>query len=96
MNRFPHSETMEIISINNNNLTDADGAVKNIREKFPNLRSVSTLRNPMNPGIQSPEYSNYRQKFYQISSLKFLDGIDIKSTEKKTKIDMWEKPKEED
>ena len=80
LENFPIMPSLENISLNSNNIADATAFVNQCKDKFPNLYAVNTLRNPMNPGINSMNYVKYKSTIKQIPTLKMLDGMDINQT----------------
>ena len=78
LENFPSLPQLETLSINNNNLMNVNILIKNINSKFPKIKSLNTLRNPMNPGLNDIiEYKKFKTFLTQITYLEMVDGMKI-------------------
>ena len=78
INNFPYFPSCHTLSLSNNNIRDINSFINSARTKFPKLRSVNTLTNPMNPGINNPQgYHQYQNYMKQIPDLLELDWMNI-------------------
>ena len=81
INNFPAINSLQTLSITNNNINDLSSFINAARTKYPQLRSVNTFRNPMNPGVGQPAaYNQYKSYMKQIGRLTELDGMNINDT----------------
>lgn len=78
INNFPYFPSCHTLSLSNNCIRDLNSFINSARTKFPKLRSVNTLTNPMNPGINNPQgYHQYQNYMKQIPNLLELDWMNI-------------------
>ena len=78
LSNFPSLPKLETLSINNNNLMDLQNLIENINNKFPNIKSLNTLRNPLNPGFNDTiEYKKFKAYLTQLPYLDMVDGMKI-------------------
>ena len=84
---FPIIKNLDTLSINDNNFASPLELAMYCLEKvsyfvilfkFPQLKLINTLRNPMNPGLENlDDYLNYRAILQKVKTLQLLDGINI-------------------
>ena len=78
---FPSISSLETLSITNNNINDLTTFINSARTKYPQLKSLNTFKNPMNPGMGQPQaYSQYKSYMKQIGRITELDGMNINDT----------------
>ena len=78
ISNFPSIPSLQTLSISNNNLNDLSNFTISVRTKFPNIRTLNTFKNPMNPGFNNPGgYNQYRTIMKQVGNITELDGINI-------------------
>jgi len=78
INNFPSILSLHTLSICNNSLNDLNKFINAAITKFPRLRSLNTLTNPINPGMTNPQgYNQYKNYMKYIQSLTELDGMNI-------------------
>eukprot|EP01107_Rhizomastix_libera_P002395 TRINITY_DN1411_c0_g2_i1.p1 TRINITY_DN1411_c0_g2~~TRINITY_DN1411_c0_g2_i1.p1 ORF type:complete len:223 (-),score=46.98 TRINITY_DN1411_c0_g2_i1:121-789(-) len=75
-------ESVELLSLNNNNISDLEKFMDGVSGKFPNLRHLSMLKNPACPNEMlgtgdKEEYARYR--FYVIYRCPKLNILDLQS-----------------
>ena len=70
---------LENLSVNYNKLSNVNDFVKSIREKCPLIKTINTLKNPMNPGFGNNGYIQYKATLKQIKTLELIDGFDVNS-----------------
>ena len=81
INNFPVINSLQTLSITNNSINDLSSFINSARTKYPQLKSVNTFRNPMNPGVGQPAaYNQYKTYMKQIGRLTELDGMNINDT----------------
>ncbi|XP_023948085.1 leucine-rich melanocyte differentiation-associated protein [Bicyclus anynana] len=85
---FPLMPRLKTLSINNNQITDLDGLVQKISEKFPSLTYLSLLSNKACPNELSDldkddtDYQRYRYfVLYKVRNLRFLDSRRVSAVE---------------
>ena len=78
INNFPSIPSLQTLSLSNNNINDLSSFINGVRTKFPNIRSLNTFKNPMNPGMMNTgNYSQYKMYMKQIGNITELDGMNI-------------------
>lgn len=78
VNNFPPIPSLQTLSLSNNQINDLSSFINSVRSKFPQLRTLNTLKNPMNPGMMNPAgYNQYRMYMKQIGNITELDGRNI-------------------
>jgi hypothetical protein len=78
---FPSISSLETLSITNNNINDLTTFINSARTKYPQLKSLNTFKNPMNPGMGQPQaYNQYKSYMKQIGRITELDGMNINDT----------------
>ena len=79
VSNFPCINSLETLSLSNNSINDLSSFITSVKIKYPNLKSLNTLKNAMNPGMGQPSgYNQYRSYMKQISNrLTELDGMNI-------------------
>ena len=78
INNFPYFPSLHTLSLSNNCIRDIKSFVNSARTKFPKLRSLNTLTNPINPGINNPQgYNQFQTYMRQIPNLLELDWMNI-------------------
>lgn len=78
INNFPSISSLQTLSLTNNNISDLSSFINSARTKYPNLHSINTFKNPMNPGIGNPTgYNQYKSYIKQIGRLTEIDGMNI-------------------
>ena len=78
INNFPSIPSLLTLSLANNNISDLIAFLNTVRTKYPNITSLNTFRNPMNPGINNPSnYNQYKNYVRQIGHILELDGMNI-------------------
>eukprot|EP01107_Rhizomastix_libera_P002394 TRINITY_DN1411_c0_g1_i3.p1 TRINITY_DN1411_c0_g1~~TRINITY_DN1411_c0_g1_i3.p1 ORF type:complete len:224 (-),score=51.76 TRINITY_DN1411_c0_g1_i3:62-733(-) len=75
-------ESVELLSLNNNNITDLSKFMDGVVSKFPNLRHLSMLKNPACPNEMlgtgdKEEYARYR--FYVLYRCPKLNILDLQT-----------------
>ena len=61
INNFPSILSLHTLSICNNSLNNLNAFINAAITKFPRLRSLNTLTNPINPGMTNPQgYNQYK------------------------------------
>ena len=82
INNFPSISSLQTLSLTNNNISDLSSFINAARTKYPNLQSINTFKNPMNPGIGNPAgYNQYKAYIRQIGRLiTEIDGMSINDT----------------
>ena len=82
INNFPSISSLQTLSLTNNNISDLSSFINAARTKYPNLQSINTFKNPMNPGIGNPTgYNQYKAYIRQIGRLiTEIDGMSINDT----------------
>ena len=76
---FPYLSKLETLSLSNNGIRDLDTFLLNVSQKFPMLKNLNLMKNPMNPIFDSEgKYSEFRAtcKIW-LPSLVTLDGTDF-------------------
>jgi len=87
--KIPSMDRLQILSVNNNSITDLKGFIDSISDKLPQLTFLSMLKNPACPngliaGKDSDDYRLYRlYVLYRIKNLRFLDSTPVTDEEKK-------------
>ncbi|EGG14598.1 hypothetical protein DFA_10856 [Cavenderia fasciculata] len=79
-NDFPSLPSLNILSVNNNNIDDLKVFIDSIKDKFPNLTHLSLLKNPACPSyyVSGTDYSDYQKyRYYVLFHLKNLKFLDI-------------------
>ena len=67
---FPSISSLETLSITNNNINDLTTFINSARTKYPQLKSLNTFKNPMNPGMGQPQaYNQYKSYMKQIGRI---------------------------
>ena len=75
---FPSIPTLQTLSISNNNISDLMAFLKTVNVKFPNITSLNTFKNPMNPGMMNAQnYFQYKNYIRQLGHVQELDGMNI-------------------
>ena len=75
---FPSISSLETLSITNNSINDLTTFINSARIKYPQLKSLNTFKNPMNPGVGQPQaYNQYKSYIRQIGRITELDGMNI-------------------
>ena len=78
INNFPSIYSLQTLSITNNNVNDLSSFINSLRTKYPNLKSLNTFKNPMNPGIGQPQaYNQYKSYIKSLGKIIELDGKNI-------------------
>ena len=79
VSNFPCINSLETLSISNNEISDLSSFINAVKTKYPQVKSLNTLKNAMNPGMGQPSgYNQYRSYMKQISNrLTELDGMNI-------------------
>ena len=78
INNFPAIPSLQTLSLSNNGINDLPSFFYGVKMKFPNLRSLNTFKNPMNPGMMNPvNYNQYKMYMKQIGNITELDGMNI-------------------
>ena len=78
INNFPYLPSLHTLSLSNNCIRDLKSFIIAAKTKFPQLRSINTLTNPINPGINNPQgYNQFQNYMRQIPSLLELDWMNI-------------------
>jgi Leucine-rich repeat (LRR) protein len=79
MNSFPSLNKLETLSLSYNGIRILDNFLVNVSTKFPNLRHLNVMKNPMNPMFDSEEkYADFRATVkIWLPSLQTLDGTDF-------------------
>ena len=78
INNFPSIPSLQTLSLSNNGINDLSSFINGVRTKFPNIRSLNTFKNPMNPGMMNPgNYNQYKMYMKQIGNITELDGMNI-------------------
>ena len=79
VNNFPCIRSLQTLSISNNEISDLSSFINAVKTKYPQVKSLNTLKNPMNPGMGQPNgYNQYKSYMKTISnSLTELDGMNI-------------------
>ena len=81
INNFPSISSLQTLSITNNNINDLSSFITSAKIKYPQLNSLNTLRNPMNPGMGQPAaYNQFKSYIKQIGRISDLDGMNINDT----------------
>jgi Leucine-rich repeat (LRR) protein len=58
---FPYLSKLETLSLSYNGIRVLDTFLLNVNQKFPNLRHLNVMKNPMNPMFDSEaKYSEFR------------------------------------
>ena len=70
---------LENLSVNYNKLNNVNEFAKVISEKCPLIKTINTLKNPMNPGFGNNGYIQYKATLKQIKTLELIDGFDVNS-----------------
>jgi Leucine-rich repeat (LRR) protein len=61
MNSFPSLSKLETLSLSYNGIRILDNFLVNVCTKFPSLRHLNVMKNPMNPMFESEEkYAEFR------------------------------------
>ena len=79
LSSFPYLTKLETLSLSYNGIRDFDSFLLNVQQKFPSIRHLNVLKNPMNPVFESEEkYAEFRAtaKIW-LPSLQTLDGTDF-------------------
>ena len=78
INNFPSISSLETLSISNNSINDLTSFINAARIKYPQLKSINTFKNPMNPGVSQPSaYNQYKAYIRQIGKITEIDGMNI-------------------
>lgn len=79
IDNFPIIPSLETLSINNNSLSGLSSFIMTCQSKYPNIKSINTNRNPMNPSLSNKvDYENYREIIRKgLKTLVELDGLKI-------------------
>ena len=79
MNSFPSLSKLETLSISYNGIRILDNFLVNVCTKFPNLKHLNVMKNPVNPMFDSEEkYAEFRATVkIWLPSLQTLDGTDF-------------------
>ena len=81
INNFPSISSLQTLSITSNSINDLSSFITSAKIKYPQLQSLNTLSNPMNPGRGNPSaYNQYKSFMKQIGKITELDGININDT----------------
>ena len=81
INNFPSISSLETLSITSNSINDLSSFISSAKIKYPQLKSLNTLSNPMNPGMGQPSaYNQYKSYMKQIGKITELDGKNINDT----------------
>ena len=75
---FPAIPSLQTLSLSNNNISDLMSFLNTAKAKFPNITSLNTFKNPMNPGMTNPQnYNQYKNYIRQLGRVQELDGMNI-------------------
>lgn len=76
---FPVLGRLETLSLSYNGIRGLDNFLVNVSQKFPALKHLNVMKNPMNPMFESEDkYSEFRATIkIWIPSLQTLDGTDF-------------------
>jgi Leucine-rich repeat (LRR) protein len=76
---FPNLPRLETLSLSYNGIRDLDSFLVQLTSKFPNLKNLNVMKNPMNPMFESEtKYSDFRATVkIWVPSLLTLDGTDF-------------------
>jgi len=79
MNSFPILSKLETLSLSYNGIRVLDSFLVNVSQKFPNLKHLNVMKNPMNPMFDSEEkYLDFRATIkIWLPQLQTLDGTDF-------------------
>ena len=79
INNFPCIRSLQTLSISNNSINDLSSFINAVKTKYPQIKSLNTLKNTMNPGMGQPSaYSQYRAYMKNLGNqLTELDGMNI-------------------
>ena len=79
VNNFPCIRSLQTLSISNNEISDLSSFINAVKTKYPQVKSLNTLKNPMNPGMGQPSgYNQYKSYMKTISNnLTELDGMNM-------------------
>lgn len=78
ISNFPSISSLQTLSITNNNINDLTSFINSAKTKYPQLKSINTFKNPMNPGMGQPTaYNQYKSYMKQIGRITELDGMNI-------------------
>ena len=79
MNSFPVLSKLETLSLTYNGIRALDTFLVNLSQKFPNLKHLNVMKNPMNPMFDSDDkYSEFRATVkIWLPQLNTLDGTDF-------------------
>ena len=83
---FPFCPDLETLSLAHNSVRDMNWALTLISERYPQLKHLNMIKNPMNPmfGSESKKYDEFRATVQiWLPSLMTLDGIDFKKDKAK-------------
>ena len=76
---FPSLPKLETLSLSYNGIRGQDNLLLNLSQKFPTLKNLNLMKNPVNPMFDSDEkYADFRATVkIWIPSLQTLDGTDF-------------------
>ena len=79
MNSFPTLNRLETLSLSYNGIRILDNFLVNVFTKFPGLKHLNLMKNPMNPMFDSEEkYAEFRATIkIWLPQLQTLDGTDF-------------------
>ena len=79
MNSFPVLSKLETLSLSYNGIRVLDNFLVNLSQKFPLLKHLNVMKNPMNPMFDSEEkYQDFRATVkIWLPQLQTLDGTDF-------------------
>ena len=79
VNNFPFIRSLQTLSVSNNEICDLSSFINAVKAKYPQVKSLNTLKNPMNPGMGQPSaYNQYKSYMKTISNnLTELDGMNM-------------------
>ena len=79
VNNFPCIRSLQTLSLSNNEISDLSSFINAVKTKYPQVKSLNTLKNPMNPGMGQPTgYNQYKSYMKTISNnLTELDGMNM-------------------
>ncbi len=79
MNSFPILSKLETLSLSYNGIRALDAFLVNLCQKFPNLKHLNVMKNPMNPMFDSEDkYQEFRATIkIWLPQLSTLDGTDF-------------------
>ena len=79
LNSFPTLNKLETLSLSYNGIRIMDNFLVNVCTKFPSLKNLNVMKNPMNPMFDSEEkYAEFRATIkIWLPQLQTLDGTDF-------------------